>query len=91
MARSWLSELGPEVEIDCVNGLRSFASKVPDGIAARWSLFAGSGVGTRSYAALQAMLGRKFGINVVFDTAVHSEINPEEQQLGDVKKLRGPS
>ncbi|CAK0874683.1 unnamed protein product, partial [Prorocentrum cordatum] len=102
MVRRWLTELGPEVEIDCINGLRSFASKVPEGIAARWSLFAGSGVGTHFYSALQTVLNREFGIEVVFDTTVYSELNPEKQQhimdqfsprflVGDVKKLKSPS
>lgn len=102
MVYKWISDMGPDVEIDFLNSMRRFASIVPDGAVARWSLFSGSGVATRFYEALQNVLHSHLGIDVVFETCLYSDWNEDKQKhiveqfkpqflVGDVKKLKGAS
>ena len=98
----WVTQMGPDIEIDFLNAMRRFATIVPDGVATRWSLFAGSGVGTRIYEALEVVLQSHLGIQVAFDSCLCAEHKEEKQAhlidqfsprflISEVGHLRGPS
>ena len=75
----WVTQMGPDIEIDFLNAMRRFATIVPDGVATRLSLFAGSGVGTRIYEALEVVLQSHLGIQVAFDSCLCAEHKEEKQ------------
>ena len=102
MISIWMAQMGPEVEVDFVTSMRRFASLVPDRVAPRWALFAGSGLATHFYSALGNVLRSHLGIDVVFDTCLYAEWKEAKQahlldqfkpryMVNDVKDLPGPS
>ena len=79
MIYSWIEDMAPDAELDFLNAMRRLASAVPDGIASRWALFAGSGVATHFYNALQIVLRALLGLDIVFDSCLYCEMSEEKQ------------